>query len=235
LSQLRAVQQFIEMMMTIAFAASMVFLVGNVVLVTAFSPPANRVAQHPLTRAVNNICYTPIATCANRYGASSSSLFVFPVFNWFQRKEQTPEGIEIPKEFTSRRGEADEEELLHRTVKMMENHRRSQEAAERTATIMEELSNSLVTGKSKAGTGTMGFGGSGVKVTFDGACRPISAEVDPKFLFSSTESGIISVEDLNAAITEAILDGYQQSGKLMEEKMKLLYEQLGLPREGNSK
>ncbi|KAL3776202.1 hypothetical protein HJC23_011069 [Cyclotella cryptica] len=147
------------------------------------------------------------------------------------RKEQTPEGVEIPRELTSGRGKPDEEELMHRTVKMIENHRRSQEAAERTATIMEELSTSFVTGKSKAGSGAMGLG-SGVKVIFDGTSRPISVEVDPNFLFSSSESGVISVEELNAAITEAMLDGYQQSGKLMGEKMKTLYEQLGLPREG---
>ena len=97
---------------------------------------------------------------------------------------------------------------------------------------MEELSNSVVTGKSKAGSGAMGLGGSGVKVTFDGTSRPISVEVDPKFLFSSSESGVISIDDLNAAITEAMLDGYNQSSKLMEEKMQLLYEQLGLPKEG---
>lgn len=152
------------------------------------------------------------------------------LFSWFQRNEESPEGIRIPK-FNSG-SEPDDEELMHRTVKMMENHRRSQQAAERTATIMEELSNSVVTGKSKAGSGTMGLGGSGVKVTFDGTSKPISVEVDPKFLFSSSESGVISVEDLNAAITEAMLDGYEQSGKLMEEKMKALYEQLGLPKEG---
>ena len=160
-----------------------------------------------------------------RFNSSSSRLF-----NWFQRNEQSPEGIKIPR--FNAEGKPDEEELMHRTVKMMENHKRSQDAAERTATIMEELSNSVVTGKSKAGSGAMGLGGSGVKVTFDGTSRPISVEVDPKFLFSSSESGVISIDDLNAAITEAMLDGYNQSSKLMEEKMQLLYEQLGLPKEG---
>lgn len=152
------------------------------------------------------------------------------IYNWFQRGEQSPEGINVPK-FNSG-GEPGEEELMHRTVKMMENHRRSQEAAERTAQIMEELSNAVVTGKSKTGFGAMGLGGSGVKVTFDGTSRPINVEVDPKFLFSSSEAGVISVEDLNAGIKEAMLDGYEQSCKLMEEKMKILYEQLGLPKEG---
>ena len=165
------------------------------------------------------------ATQSTQFYHSSSSLF-----NWFQRNEQSPEGIKIPRFNTE--GKPGEEELMHRTVKMMENHKRSQEAAERTATIMDELSNSMITGKSKAGSGAMGLGGSGVKVTFDGTSRPISVEVDPKFLFSSSESGVISVDDLNAAITEAMIDGYSQSSKLMEEKMQILYEQLGLPKEG---
>ena len=162
----------------------------------------------------------------NRYDISSSHLF-----NWFNKNEEAEE-IDVTK-LTSRKGKAgEEEELMHRTVSMMENHRRSQEAAERTATIMDDLSNSVVTGKSKAGSGAMGLGGSGVKVTFDGTTRPISVEVDPKFLM---ESGVISVEILNNAITEAMVDGYEQSAKLMGEKMQSLYEHLGLPKEGDKK
>ena len=172
------------------------------------------------------ICQQAKVNINNRNDISSSQLF-----NWFNRNEQ-PDEIDVAK-LTSRKGKADEEdELMYRTVSMMENHRRSQEAAERTATIMDDLSNSVVTGKSKAGSGAMGLGGSGVKVTFDGTTRPVSVEVDPKFLM---ESGVISVEILNNAITEAMLDGYEQSAKLMGEKMQSLYEQLGLPKEGNKK
>ncbi len=120
---------------------------------------------------------------------------------------------------------------MHRTAKMMEDHRRSQEAAERTSSMMEELSVAFVVGRSKAGTGGIGLGGSGVKATFDGLGRPITVEVDPNFLFSESQ-GVISIDDLNKAITESLQDGYQQSGKLKEEKMKGLYEQLGLPKEG---
>ncbi|KAL7519770.1 hypothetical protein ACHAWX_004608 [Stephanocyclus meneghinianus] len=206
-------------------------LTRNVMVVMPFAPSANfLVIKHH--QQANSIWCNSHKEKSNRQCTSFICLYAFPIFNWFQRKEQTPEGIEIPKEFTSGRGKPDEEELMHRTVKMIENHRRSQEAAERTATIMEELSTSFVTGRSKAGSGAMGLGGSGVKVIFDGTSRPISVEVDPNFLFSPPESGVISVEDLNAAITEAMHDGYQQSGKLMGEKMKTLYEQLGLPREG---
>lgn len=120
---------------------------------------------------------------------------------------------------------------MHRTAKMMEDHRRSQEAAERTSSMMEELSVAFVVGRSKAGTGGIGLGGSGVKATFDGLGRPITVEVDPNFLFSESQ-GVISIDDLNKAITESLQDGYQQSVKLKEEKMKGLYEQLGLPKEG---
>jgi len=122
---------------------------------------------------------------------------------------------------------------------MMEDHKRSEEVAERTASMMEELSSILVIGKSKAGKGGgLRIGdkrGGGVKVTFNGEQRPIAVEVDPNFLFSSTpqnvSEGVITIEELNGAILEAMEDGYEQSGKLMEEKIKGLYGQLGLPRE----
>jgi DNA-binding protein YbaB len=193
--------------------ASIIFLLRHDTRVVAFSPLIS-------TRHTSERCIT--TTSNTRYHRTSSQLF-----NWFQRNEKSPEGIK----FTSSRGEQPgEEELMHRTVKMMENHRRSQEAAERTSSIMEELSNTVVTGRSR-GFGAMGLG-SGVKVTYDGTSRPINVEVDPKFLFGSSESGVISVEDLNTAITEAMVDGYMQSCRVMEEKMKGLYEQLGLPKEG---
>ena len=137
-------------------------------------------------------------------------------------------------EFTS----AKEAEMMHRTAKMMEDHRRSQEAAERTAALMDELSSTQVIGKSKAGVGGGGIGGigdsrrGGVKATYDGKQQPIGIEVDPNFLFmSESEEGVISMDDLNDAITDAVKNGYELSTKLMEDKIKGLYEQLGLSRE----
>jgi DNA-binding protein YbaB len=217
-------------MKLLTLAVRFAFMAYNVIVAIALSARYCQEGRYySASRQVNAGRYRPpTATCRRR-----SSLLAIPLFNWFQRSEQSPEGVKIPK-FNSQRGEPDDEELMHRTVKMMENHRRSQEAAERTATMMEELSNSVVTGKSKAGSGAI-LGGSGVKVTFDGASRPISVEVDPKFLFSSSESGVIAVDDLNAAITEAMLDGYQQSSKLMEEKLRILYDQLGLPKDEGGK
>lgn len=175
-------------------------------------------------------------------------------FQWFQKKDETAENMNELKirDLNSKRGgdvsfkEQEELEIMHRTAKMMEDHCRSQEASERTLAMMEELSNALVVGKSKAGPasgGIAGIGGvgsgerkGGVKVTFDGQRRPISVSVDPNFLFSTSSTngssdGVISIEELNSAITDAMQEGYELSGKLMEEKMKGLYEQLGLPRE----
>lgn len=167
------------------------------------------------------------------------------------------------------------ESTMHRAVKMMEEHRRSQEAAERTSAIMEDLASMTVVGRSKAGPsssgggggGILGFGdddaknrGGGVKVTFNGQQRPISVNVDSKFLSSlmilsasatppttssSTKSSSSSsssttpsstatitsaTEELNQAILDAMQDGYEKSGKIMEDKLKGLYDQLGLPK-----
>ena len=121
------------------------------------------------------------------------------------------------------------------TAKMMEDHRRAQEAAEQTAALMEELSSTIVVGKSKAGVGGgLGIGDNrkgGVKVSYDGQQRPLGVEIDPNFLFMSESEGVISIDELNDAITDALKNGHEQSTKLMNEKIKGLYENLGLSRE----
>eukprot|EP00569_Conticribra_weissflogii_P005283 CAMPEP_0171330710 /NCGR_PEP_ID=MMETSP0878-20121228/2203_1 /TAXON_ID=67004 /ORGANISM="Thalassiosira weissflogii, Strain CCMP1336" /LENGTH=184 /DNA_ID=CAMNT_0011831081 /DNA_START=284 /DNA_END=838 /DNA_ORIENTATION=- len=179
-----------------------------------------------------------------------------PFFQWFQRKEDPSEGdlneltIRELNNISSKNNNQRGIDTMQRTAKMMQNHRRSQEASERTMAIMEELSSTLVVGKSKAGVGAMGgiagIAGvasgdqrkGGVQVTFDGQRRPVSVAVDPNFLFSTSSTGesegVVSIEELNAAITDALLHGYELSGKVMEEKMTGLYEQLGLPREPQS-
>jgi len=115
----------------------------------------------------------------------------------------------------------DETDLMQRTAKMMEDHRRSQEAMEKTSAMMDDLATTLVVGESKK---------KGVKVTFNGQRRPVSVEVDPSLLISSS-TGVISTTELNKAITEAMKNAYDQSGVLMEKRMCGLYEQLGLPRD----
>ena len=127
--------------------------------------------------------------------------------NWFGNKDDD--------------SNVDETDLMQRTAKMMEDHRRSQEAMEKTSAMMDELAATLVVGESKK---------KGVKVIFDGQRRPVSVEVDPSLLISSS-SGVISTTELNKAITEAMKNAFDQSGALMEKRMCGLYEQLGLPRE----
>ena len=119
------------------------------------------------------------------------------------------------------------DDLMQRTAKMMEDHRRSQEASERTSAMMEELASTFVVGESKQGPNRKK---GGVKVPFNGQRRPVSVEVDPKFLVSSS-SGVISTSELNDAITEAMQNAFDLSGLLLEKRMTQLYEQLGLPRE----
>lgn len=171
-------------------------------------------------------------SCRRIRKRSGEILFALAPFQWFFRTEDADD--DAATEFTGK--SAKEAEVMHRTAKMMEDHRRSQEAAERTAAMMKELSSNLIVGKSKAGAGGgIGIGGGnnrrgGVKVTFDGEQRPVGVEVDPNFLFSSSK-GVIAIEELNKAIMDAMDDGYEQSGTLMEEKIKGLYVQLGLPRE----
>ena len=180
-----------------------------------------------------------VSTIATVARSNHIILNAMPIFQWgLFGKDKENKNNDLTKELS---GEAAREaEIMHRTAKMMEDHKRSQEAAEFTAATMEELAAVLVVGKSKTGAGGGGIslGGDnrrgGVKATFNGQQQLISAEVDPNFLFSSSQSesqGVISIGELNEAITSAMQDGYEKSGKLMEEKIKGLYSQLGLPRE----
>ncbi|KAK1735662.1 hypothetical protein QTG54_013825 [Skeletonema marinoi] len=140
-----------------------------------------------------------------------------------QIKSYTSLRVTLPNWFGNKDDDSniDETDLMQRTAKMMEDHRRSQEAMEKTSAMMDELASTLVVGESKK---------KGVKVTFNGQRRPVSVEVDPSFLISSS-SGVISTSELNKAMTEAMKNAYDQSGALMEKRMSGLYEQLGLPRE----
>ena len=139
------------------------------------------------------------------------------------RHSDTSLRVSLPNWFGNKNDDSniDEKDLMQRTAKMMEDHRRSQEAMEKTSAMMDELAATLVVGESKK---------KGVKVTFNGQRRPVSVEVDPSFLVSSS-SGVISTTELNKAITDAMKNAYDQSGALMEKRMSGLYEQLGLPRE----
>ena len=189
-----------------------------IIFTIIFSVSAFTTKRSILYRIHTTISYNTIVLHAN------------PLQSLFKKEDETDNNTE----FTS----AKEAEMMHRTAKMMEDHRRSQEAAERTAALMDELSSTQVIGKSKAGVGGGGIGGigdnrrGGVKATYDGKQQPISVEVDPNFLFmSESEEGVISMDDLNDAITDAVQNGYELSTKLMEDKIKGLYEQLGLSRE----
>mmetsp|Transcript_1683 Transcript_1683/g.2520 ORF Transcript_1683/g.2520 Transcript_1683/m.2520 type:complete len:188 (-) Transcript_1683:116-679(-) len=139
------------------------------------------------------------------------------------QRSETSLRVTLPNWFGNKDDDSniDETDLMQRTAKMMEDHRRSQEAMEKTSAMMDELAATLVVGESKK---------KGVKVTFNGQRRPVSVEVDPSFLISSS-SGVISTSELNKAMTEAMKNAYDLSGALMEKRMGGLYEQLGLPRE----
>jgi hypothetical protein len=154
-----------------------------------------------------------------------------------------------------------EADLMHRTVRMMEECRRSQEATKRAFAVMDELLGAFVMGRSAAslsgGGGILGIVGDGtrrggVKVTFNGHRRPVAVKVNLRFLFPPSPAlpsnvgggggdnasalqgaggGVISAEELNNAIADKLRDGYKRSGRVMEDKLRRLYKQLGLSRD----
>lgn len=178
--------------------------------------------------------------------STTFSFFIFPIVveafytgrNYIISVGETPKvtalSVSLPNWFGSKDIDSttsstisDDSDLMQRTAKMMEDHRRSQDAMERTSAMMDELATTLVVGESKQGRNKKK---GGIKVTFNGQRRPVSVEVDPSFLVSSS-SGVISTAELNDAIMEAMQSAHEQSSSLMEKKISGLYESLGLPRE----
>ena len=109
---------------------------------------------------------------------------------------------------------------------MMENFKQSQELGKKTATLLADLSSSTVEGTAANGK---------VRVYFDGQQHPMGVEMDPEYLQrllrvgeggSESNSGF---EDLNEAVTVAMQDAHAKSVALMDEKMRDLYSDLGLP------
>jgi hypothetical protein len=146
-------------------------------------------------------------------------------------------------------------------VRMMEECRRSQEATERASAVMDKLLGMLVMGRSVAslsgGGGDPGNCGGwpnegrgqgyvqrpsaprGGQGQFEVLVPPI-AHVAIQCRrwrwgccarLAGCGGGVISAEELNNAIADEMRDGYKRSGRVMEDKLRRLYKQLGLSRD----
>ena len=100
------------------------------------------------------------------------------------------------------------------TASMMENFKKNQEIGKRTASILDELSTTRISG--------LGANGK-VKVFVDGQQRPSGIEIEDGYLNN------VNGEDLVDSITEAMQDAHFRSLKIMNEKIQVLYSDLGLP------
>ena len=100
----------------------------------------------------------------------------------------------------------------------MEQLRKTQEVGKLTAAILEELDRLLIEGSAADGK---------VKVMVDGQRRPMGVEIDESFLASA------DTDDVQTAITKAMKEAYEKAGEKMDEKMKVLYAELGLSTSGN--
>ena len=89
------------------------------------------------------------------------SIGIHQIIQRRNRGGDTSLSVSLPNWFGNKGDDStiDETDLMQRTAKMMEDHRRSQEAMEKTSAMMEELAATLVVGESKK---------KGVKVTFNG-------------------------------------------------------------------
>lgn len=96
----------------------------------------------------------------------------------------------------------------------MEAFKKAQQAGTLTGNLLQELSAVNVEGNAADNK---------VRVFFDGQQQPKRVQIDESYLRS------VDVDDLNAALAIAMKDAYQKSREKMQEKLKELYGELGLP------
>jgi DNA-binding YbaB/EbfC family protein len=96
----------------------------------------------------------------------------------------------------------------------MEAFKKGQQVGTLTSNLLQELGGTNVEGNAADGK---------VRVFFDGQQRPKRVQIDETYVRD------VDIDDLNSALAVAMQDAYKKSREKMEEKMKELYGELGLP------
>ena len=96
----------------------------------------------------------------------------------------------------------------------MEAFKKGQQVGSLTSNLLQELGGTTVEGNAAQGK---------VRVFFDGQQRPKRVQIDEAYV------RVVDIDDLNSALAVAMQDAYKKSREKMEEKMKELYGELGLP------
>lgn len=99
------------------------------------------------------------------------------------------------------------------TMMAMENFKASQSIGKATEALVQDLSSITIEGSSSNGK---------VKVSLDGCQQPIGASMDEAFFKEATSSSVTS------AFVEAMKDAHAKSKDTMNDKMKGLYNDLGV-------
>lgn len=92
--------------------------------------------------------------------------------------------------------------------------KKGQQVGTLTWNLVQELGGTTVEGNAAEGK---------VRVFFDGQQRPKRVQIDEAYVRD------VDIDDLNSALVVAMQDAYKKSREKMEEKMKELYGELGLP------
>lgn len=103
-------------------------------------------------------------------------------------------------------------------IDSMSNFKKSQRIEERTSNVIKDLSTAMVTGESSDGK---------VKITFNGQMKPMGVDIDPEY-FQALKAKEEGSAQLCAAIQQALVDVSERSTRKAEEKMKGIYQDIGL-------
>jgi len=100
----------------------------------------------------------------------------------------------------------------------MASFQASQKLGDRTTSILQDLSNQLVEGSSADGK---------VKVSFNGQQKPVDVQIDDAY-FEKISQRNGGLDELCRGLTQAMQEAQAKSAEKMEEKMKQVYEEVGL-------
>jgi DNA-binding protein YbaB len=125
----------------------------------------------------------------------------------------------------------------------MGNFKNAQKVGQLTQNLVQDLSRTMSEGTAADGR---------VRVVLDGQQRPVSVKIDPSYFevmlpasatvataagggeaggasSSSTDDASLFAEELSSAITAAMQRAHAKSVESIDEKMKSLYNELGIP------
>ena len=173
------------------------------------TPKRQHVPERQQPQGDRGLAFVDMPTLTRRR-TSESALFAF---NWFGG-----DGDDVDESSEAVTSTASSLTSVANIMDSMASFKTSQQVGDRTASILQDLSNQMAEGTSVDGK---------VKVTYNGQQKPIGVQIDEAY-FEAVSKRNGGLDELCRGLTQAMQEAQSKSAEKMEEKMKPLYEDIGL-------